>query len=68
MTETTTFPIKKQSYQRLHHLLGRHARSMEAGPVEATGGAVSPGQAAVFGGALWHPVLPAPQLAADVAV
>lgn len=47
-----TIHIQNESYQWLHHLLARHAHSVEAGPVEATGGAVSPRQAAVLGGAL----------------
>lgn len=41
---------------------------METGAVEATRRAVCPGQAAVFGGALWRPVLLTPKLAADVTV
>lgn len=41
---------------------------MEAGPVEVTRGAVSPGQAAVLGGALLRPILLTPQLAASIRV
>lgn len=41
---------------------------MKAGAIEAARGAVSPGQAAIFGGALWSPILSTPKLAADIAV
>lgn len=60
--------VKKQSYQRLHHFLSRHARPVEASPVGTTRSAVSPGQAAVPSGALWCPVLLTPQLAANITV
>lgn len=56
------------AYQRLRRLQRRPARSMEACPVWAAGGAIGPGQAAVLGGALLCPVLLTPQLTADIAV
>lgn len=60
--------MQTRSYQRLHHLLYGPAHPVEAGPVGAAGGAISPGQAAVLGGALRCPILLTPQLAANITV